>query len=185
MSRSVSEWLTCRGVRKKTAWLIVVPFLVFARPVPVLLWIGAFLTLLGLVLRGWSAGTISKAETLTTTGPYAYTRNPLYLGSFLIGVGLSIAGANFIWLALFLIYFIVTHTVAISRERAELTELFDQRYLEYQDQVPVFLPRLTPHHTHSPDDDSRFEWPRYLRNREWEALLGATAALAVLYLKLI
>ena len=163
----------------------MVPFLVFARPVPASLWTGALITLLGLVLRGWSAGTIRKAETLTTTGPYAYTRNPLYLGSFLIGVGLSIAGDNFMWLALFLTYFIATHAVAISRERAELTKLFDQRYLEYQDQVPVFLPRLTPHRTHFLDDDSSFEWARYLRNREWEALLGATAALAVLSMKLI
>ena len=185
MSFLVSNWLTHREVRRKTAWLLVIPFLVFARPVTVFFWVGLFLTLLGLVLRGWSAGTINKAETLTTTGPYAYTQNPLYLGSFLIGTGLSLAGGNLIWLLLFLIYFVATHRVAIFREQAELTERFCQKYLEYQNQVPVFLPMLSPYGSHSPDDDSGFEWARYLRNREWEALLGATAAVAVLLMKLI
>ncbi len=69
-------------------------FFVFARPRPLTLFVGGAIALLGLGLRAWAAGHIRKNAALATSGPYAYTRNPLYLGSFLLGVGFSIASSQ-------------------------------------------------------------------------------------------
>src|SRR5690606_23242257 len=74
-------------LRLKAVWLLVVPFLWLCRPTLELVLIGASIAGAGLLLRAWAAGTIHKEEDLTTSGPYAFTRNPLYLGSFLIGIG--------------------------------------------------------------------------------------------------
>src|SRR5712691_11798856 len=69
-------------------------FVLFAKPRPVTLLAGAGVSIIGLALRAWSAGHIRKNDALATSGPYAYTRNPLYLGSFLLGAGFTIAAAR-------------------------------------------------------------------------------------------
>ena len=173
------------GVRTKSAWLIVVPFFLLAGPTRASLAIGAVLSLVGLALRAWSAGTIHKGETLTTSGPYAFIRNPLYVGSFLIGAGLAIAGGSWLWLVLFLGFFAAVYGPTVAAEAARLTEKFGHRYVEYSAQVPAFIPRLTPFRGAGGQSAAGFEWSQYQRNREWEALLGAAAAFAVLWLKMV
>jgi len=164
-------------------WLIVLPFLVLARPTPTLLVWGAGLAALGLLIRGWSAGTIEKGEALATTGPYAFTRNPLYLGSFILGVGLALPGGHFVWPVAFAAFFGVVYVPTMRREAERLHDVFGTRYAEYAAQVPAFLPRLRPYQA-GPGDVGGFQWSRYLRYREWEALLGAATALAILSLRL-
>lgn len=173
------------GVRTKSAWLIVVPFFLLAGPTRASLAIGIVLSLAGLALRGWSAGTIHKGETLTTSGPYAFVRNPLYVGSFFIGAGLAVAGGSWLWLVLFLVFFVALYAPTVAAEAARLTEQFGHRYVEYSDRVPAFIPRLTPFRGGVGRRAARFEWSQYQRNREWEALLGAAAAFGVLWLKMI
>jgi protein-S-isoprenylcysteine O-methyltransferase Ste14 len=141
-------------------------------------------TTTGLVLRGWSAGTIRKGETLTTSGPYAFLRNPLYVGSFLIGAGLAAAGGSWLWLILFLGFFVVVYGPTISAEAERLTEQFGQRYVDYAARVPAFIPRLTPYRREDAPPTATFTWAQYERNREWEAALGAAAAYGLLALKL-
>ena len=86
-----------RTLRLKLVWLLVIPFIWFASPTsPSILW-GLALGLIGLLIRAWAAGTIQKEEQLTTTGPYAYTRNPLYIGSLLLGVGITLGGGHPTW----------------------------------------------------------------------------------------
>jgi hypothetical protein len=179
-----------RGLRTKSAWLLAIPFLVAARPTGPALAAGAAVAAAGLLLRGWAAGTIRKDEALTTTGPYARLRHPLYVGSFLIGTGLAVAGGHWLWPVLVLAFFAAVYRRTVAEEAERLTSLFGERYWTYAANVPAVLPRLRPY-GRTPEEpsprgpDDGFAWPRYLRNREWEALLGVGAALAVLAAKAI
>ena len=146
--------------------------------------LGMLISAAGLLLRGWSAGTIRKGETLATSGPYAFVRNPLYVGSFLIGAGLAVAGGAWLWLVLFLGFFVVVYGPTVTAEAERLTEQFGQRYVDYSAAVPAFIPRLTPFRGSEPDSAS-FAWSQYERNREWEALIGTAAAYGALALKMV
>lgn len=170
------------GLRTKSAWIIAVPFFLLASPSRVSLALGAGIAMVGLALRGWSAGTIHKDEVLTTSGPYAYVRNPLYVGSFLIGAGLAVAGGSWLWLVLFLGFFAAIYGPTVSAEAARLTERFGHRYVEYASKVPAFLPRFAPYP--GGDGSAGFGWAQYQRNREWEALLGAAAAFVLLWARM-
>jgi hypothetical protein len=157
-----------------------------ARPSPDgILW-GLAIAALGLALRGWSAGTIAKDERLAVGGPYAYTRNPLYLGSLLTGLGVALSAGHWWWPALFVLWFGAVYAPTMAKESQTLAESFANEYHEYVANVPQFIPRLTPYRaraSRSPETDgpsSGFTWARYRRNREWEAALGATAAFAIL-----
>jgi len=170
-------------LRLKAVWLLVVPFLVLARPTPDLLLVGGAVAVLGLLVRAWAAGTIHKESDLTTSGPYAFTRNPLYVGSFLIGVGVTVAGGHWIWTALFVVFFTVVYARTMAYEAGRLTELYGERYRAYARRVPAFLPRPTPYRPERPDASGGFRLSQYRRNREWEALLGGLAAFGFLALK--
>lgn len=183
-----------RGLRTRSAWLLAIPFLLLARPTPELLGAGAVLATLGLLLRGWAAGTIRKDEALTTSGPYAHLRHPLYVGSFLIGTGLALGGGHWAWVVLVILFFLVIYRGTVAEESERLARLFGSRYEEYATHVPALVARLTPYRPGGeagspaveapPPAPGGFAWRRYVRNREWQALLGAAAALAVLWAKL-
>lgn len=192
-----------RGLRTRSAWLLAVPFLLWARPSGGGLAAAAALVVSGLLLRAWAAGTIRKDEVLTTTGPYAFVRHPLYLGSFLIAVGLALAGGHWLWPSAVGAYFGLVYARTLREETERLTALFGHAYVEYAARVPALLPRLTPYRGPAdarptgawgiegaeagPDGGlptgRGFAWRRYARNREWEALLGALAVLALLAAK--
>ncbi len=171
-------------LRTRAAWLLAVPFLVLARPTAGTLAWGGALGILGLALRAWSAGTIHKNRSLTTSGPYAFIRNPLYLGSFLIGVGLSLAGGSWLWVFAFVAFFAAAYAPTIAAEQARLAELFGARYADYAREVPALVPRLTPYRSGERRSGPGFSLGTYMRHREWEALLGAAAAWAILAAKL-
>jgi protein-S-isoprenylcysteine O-methyltransferase Ste14 len=177
-----------RKVRLKAIWILVVPFLWLARPTPATLAVGAALAGLGAALRAWAAGTIRKERELSTGGPYAHTRNPLYLGSFLIGLGVTIAGARWAFVALFLAFFAVVYGAVIKKEARLLGELFGARYADYAKGVPLFVPRLAPYR--APADaggvaTGGFTLERWRRNREYEALLGVIAGFALLTARML
>lgn len=174
--------LTMRQLRLRAVWLIVIPFFWLASPSATTLALGASLTLLGLLIRGWSAGTIHKDRELTVSGPYAFTRNPLYLGSFFIGLGVATAGGHWIWPVVFLLFYATVYTRTMAGEARHLRELFPERYDEYAAEVPAFLPRLTSYRA-TGGGTHGFRWAQYRRNNEWEAALGAVAAFGVLALK--
>ncbi|HZD05008.1 MAG TPA: methyltransferase, partial [Longimicrobiales bacterium] len=98
-----------RWLRLRAVWLLVIPFLWLARPTPALLATGAGLAAVGLAVRAWAAGFIHKERELTTAGPYAYTRNPLYLGSFLVGIGVTVAGGRWLFVVFFLVFFVLVY----------------------------------------------------------------------------
>jgi protein-S-isoprenylcysteine O-methyltransferase Ste14 len=165
-------------------WLIVLPFLWFSTPTVQLLAIGAIVASTGLLVRAWAAGTLRKDEALITAGPYAFTRNPLFLGSFLIGVGSAVAGGHWVWPAIFLLFFVGTYRPTMALETRALGELFPAEYDRYKSEVPAFLPRVTPYRD-SAGVSGGFSWHQYRRNREWEASLGALAAFGLLAAKVV
>jgi protein-S-isoprenylcysteine O-methyltransferase Ste14 len=133
---------------------------------------GAIVAGMGEAVRIWAAGHLEKGREVTTTGPYAFTRHPLYLGSTIIGAGLAIASASLAVAALVVIYLAITLTAAIATEEAHLTEKFGAAYPAYREGRGV-------------KDDRRFSVGRALRNREHRAVIGLITALVLLALKAI
>jgi len=177
-----------RGIRTRAAWLLVVPFFLLATPTWGGLVVGGLIAALGLAVRAWAAGTIRKDESLTTSGPYAVVRHPLYLGSFLIGIGLALGGGHWAWPAAVVVFFAIVYPPTVREEAERLTELFGHAYVRYAARVPALLPRLrtsapSAERARRAPEEGRFSWRQYARNREWEALLGAAAAFAVLALR--
>jgi hypothetical protein len=136
------------------------------------------------LIRAWAAGTIHKEEDLTTSGPYAFTRNPLYVGSFLLGIGVTVAGGLWYFVLAFVVFYLAVYGTTMRGEAELLTSLFGDRYRHYAAHVPAFVPRLTPYR---PPEAGRapagFRLAQYKRNREWEALLGAVAGFAFMAAK--
>ncbi|MGC2111965.1 MAG: isoprenylcysteine carboxylmethyltransferase family protein [Candidatus Korobacteraceae bacterium] len=140
---------------------------------------GFVLAALGLLIRALASGQVKKDRELTTTGPYAYVRNPLYLGSILLGVGFVVAARD-LWLAVaLLLYFVVVYVPVIRAEQTYLGSQFPD-YAEYQRSVPSLLPRRLWFSGAA----AGFSRELYFRHREYNALLGAAAMLAVLIVKI-
>jgi protein-S-isoprenylcysteine O-methyltransferase Ste14 len=156
-------------------------FLLFAKPRPATLIAGAIISLSGLLLRAWAAGHIRKNSALATSGPYAFTRNPLYLGSFLLGVGFTIGSGRWQLGIPFALLFFGIYLPVMRVESATMTQLFGDSFLHYARAVPLFYPRLTPYR--SGDVRAEFDTSLYMRYREYRAALGLLIAWGLLVLK--
>src|SRR4026207_2561978 len=142
MSRRGGTWI--QRWRVPLGFICGAAFIFFARPTPRALLIGASVSLIGLALRAWAAGHIRKNAQLATSGPYAFTRNPLYLGSFLLGLGFTIApGRPRPALAPAGIFSGISMPV-MRVEASAMTQLFGSQYETYKRSVPLFFPRITP-----------------------------------------
>jgi protein-S-isoprenylcysteine O-methyltransferase Ste14 len=161
-------------------FLVAGLYAMFCRPTPPLAVAGLLVALAGLALRAWAAGHLAKNEALATSGPFAYTRNPLYLGTLIAAAGFALAGRAPWLAALFGLYFLALFLPVIGEEESHLCKLFPA-YAEYAARVPRLLPRLP----RVSAGDGRFQWTLYLRNREYQALAGYLAGAVVLASKLI
>jgi protein-S-isoprenylcysteine O-methyltransferase Ste14 len=142
-----------------------------AAPTPRSLLAGLVVALAGEAIRLWAAGHLEKGREVTASGPYAFTRHPLYLGSTVIGIGLAIAAGSLVVAALVAAYLAVTLAAAIRTEERHLTEKFGDRYPEYR-QGLVRVER-------------RFSLERAMRNREYRAVLGLAGGFALLAVKAV
>lgn len=144
--------------------LLGVLALVFlARPVPGMLAAGIVLAALAEAWRIWAAGTIHKSEEVTTGGPYAIVRHPLYVGSFIHSVAYCFMSGRWESFAFVLPLFCLVYGAAFSTEETMLHKLFGARYAEYCQRVPRFIPRLAkPQPGHG-----RFQWAQVLENKEY------------------
>ena len=144
---------------------------VLASPTRRSLLVGALVGLLGEGIRIWAAGHLEKGREVTTSGPYAWMRHPLYVGSSVMGAGLAIAARNAIVAVVIFFYLLVTIAAAIRTEEAHLTTKFGSAYPEYRQgaAAPVRRP---------------FSLARAARNREYRAAIGLLAALALLALRI-
>jgi protein-S-isoprenylcysteine O-methyltransferase Ste14 len=173
-----------RWLRLRAVWLLVIPFLWLAHPTGWLLVAGGALGALGLAVRAWAAGLIRKDAELMTQGPYAHTRNPLYLGSLLLGLGAVVAGGRWWFVAAFLVFFIAVYGPTMKREEVLLENLFGEHYRSYAANVPLLAPKLLPYRTIAKNGDGKFSLQRYRANREFDALVGALLGFGFLAVKL-
>lgn len=162
-------------------------FILLAEPTARTLVAGGVVAFAGLFIRAWSSGHIRKNERLAVSGPYAHTRNPLYLGSFIMGVGFTVAASGRPWLlpvlgGLFAALFLGIYLPVMRVEAATLAELFGEDYRLYARAVPLLLPRPTPYRDEG-GERLQFDAALYLRYREYRAALGVLAAFALLTLK--
>jgi hypothetical protein len=172
-----------RRIRVPLGFAFAVLFLWLAHPTPLFLALSLLLVVPGLLLRGFASGYVKKNAELTTTGPYAYTRNPLYLGSILIAVGFALA-ARSIWIALALVaLFLAIYLPVIRAEEQYLRSVFPG-FDAYATEVPRLIPRLVPAPQRNASPGS-FSSALYRKHREYNALIGAVSMYAALILKLV
>lgn len=178
-----ADWSrVARRVRVPMGFVFAGIYIWLAHPTFISMAWSLVLVLPGLWLRGYAAGYVKKNAELTVTGPYAYTRNPLYLGSLLIGIGFAIAARSW-WIALLLVVmFFAIYVPVIRSEEAFLREKFPE-FDDYTRRVPRMLPRLIPARIGA--DGGGFSFDLYLKHREWNALLGAIAIVGVLIAKMM
>ena len=160
-------------------------FFLLAEPNARTLAAGGAIALLGLLTRAWAAGHIRKNDALATSGPYAHTRNPLYLGSFVMGVGFTVAASGRWWQfvalgAAFAALFLGIYLPVMRVEAQTLAARFGEQFEAYARAVPLFLPRPTAYRGAR---ETEFDPKLYLRYREYRAALGLLAAFALLVLK--
>ena len=174
-----------RRARVPLGFVVAAVFLVFAHPTWMTLAWSLLLVLPGLWLRGYAAGYVKKNAELTRTGPYAYTRNPLYLGSMGIAFGFAV-GAGKWWLGLLLVVmFLSIYVPTILSEEVFLRATFAD-FDEYARSVPRLLPRVTPARFGASNTGSgRFSAERYQHHREYNALMGSAAIYAALILRML
>jgi protein-S-isoprenylcysteine O-methyltransferase Ste14 len=173
----MTSWkILAQKTRVPVGTVLGVLFLLFMHPSTQSLWIGGAVTLLGALLRLWAAGHIEKGKVLTQGGPYAYTRNPLYLGSFFMALGIIAAGQSY-WLLLpFGIFFGAFYFPVMKAEEQELFRGYGERFVQYSQKVSLFFPGLPK----TSQDSSTFLWSRVIRNREHRTLTSLIVAEAIL-----
>ena len=169
-----------RRVRVPLGFVFAAAYLWLAQPTWVSLLIGALVAALGLWLRAAASGHVKKNAELTVTGPYAYTRNPLYLGSLIIAVGFALASRNWWVSVVIVVFFLAIYLPVISSEEKFLAATFPG-FAAYAQQVPRLLPRLRSTSGHA----GSFSRSLYLQHREYNALIGAALILLALSLKLL
>jgi protein-S-isoprenylcysteine O-methyltransferase Ste14 len=143
-----------------------------AMPVPRSLAIGGAVAIAGELIRVWAAGHLEKSKEVTQSGPYRYTRHPLYLGSSLIGIGMALAANNVVVFVIVIAYLALTLTAAMRSEEAHLREKFGDAYDAYAEKRAVPMIR-------------QFSWARAIGNREHHTIAGLVSGLLLLVGKMI
>jgi len=169
-----------RRIRVPISFLAAIAYVWLARPSWPSLFVGTLVMIPGLALRAFASGHVQKDRQLTTSGPYAYTRNPLYLGSLMMAAGFAIAARSWWIVAIMLLVFVLIYGPVIAGEERFLRQNFPG-YEDYVRSVPRILPRLTAYRTQT----SEYTSARYWKHREYRASLGCLIMLAILAAKLI
>lgn len=169
-----------RRSRVPLGFVLAAVYLWLANPLAVSLLFSTLFIVPGLLIRALASGHVEKNQRLATTGPYAYTRNPLYLGSFIIASGFALA-ARSLWIVPILIaMFAAIYMPVIRAEEAYLAQHFPE-FAEYARRVP----RLAPNPNPPGKQRWEFSWDLYKKHREYNATLGSVAIMAALILKLL
>ena len=169
-----------RRIRVPLGFLFAAAYIWLARPTIASIAVGSGIALIGLGIRALASGHVQKNEVLATTGPYAYTRNPLYLGSLVLAVGFLIAARSW-WLPLIAAGMLLAIYLPVIRsEEAFLRSRFPE-FDDYASQVPRLVPRLRPYG--NPSRPNSFSWHLYWKHREYNAALGAGLMILALIAK--
>jgi len=169
-----------RRIRVPVGFAFTVIYILLSHPTWKSLAIGAAFVIAGITVRALASGHLKKNEELATSGPYTYTRNPLYLGSLILALGFAIAARNWWIAALLLLIFVAIYLPVISAEEEFLRTKFPE-FVQYCAEVPRVIPRLSSPRPYQPG----FSWGLYLKHREYNAAIGSVALLAALIAKLL
>jgi protein-S-isoprenylcysteine O-methyltransferase Ste14 len=187
--------LTFRKIAQRIrvpAGFILAPLLIIAaHPTGISLVAGAALAAIGLTIRAWASGHLRKNQELSVAGPYAYTRNPLYLGTFVMATGIAVATGSLWFVALFIAVYLLIYVPVMAAEADYMRELFPDDYELYSQKVPLMFPRLIPYSPRKADNQPgsqdgqphtarSFDLSLYLRHREYRAAIGIAFVLALL-----
>ena len=185
MSERTTWQKIARRIRVPLGFVFAAVFLWLAQPTVKTMLLSLLLVVPGVWLRAYAAGYVRKNAELTLTGPYAYTRNPLYLGSMMIAFGFAAAAASWIILIALAVLFAVIYIPTIQSEEGYLREHF-AGFNEYAEKVPRLFPRLTPAAFPANENASggRFSAEQWRHHREYNALMGAGAIYLALAVRL-
>lgn len=150
-----------------------------AQPTHGSLQIGVPIGLVGLAVRAWAAGHLRKNQQLAVSGPYAHVRNPLYIGSLLAGAGFGVAANHTALLAAIVGVFVFWFLPVVTEEEAHIRKILPG-YVDYESRVRRFLPSIVPRYS----SGREFDPGLYMENREYSALCGFLAFMAILWIKL-
>ena len=168
-------------LRVRAGLFLAIAVILLARPEWTSIFLGVLISFFGLAIRAWASGHLRKEKTLAVSGPYRYSRNPLYVGNFLLGIGIVVGARSWWVFGLFVGYYGIFYPLIIRRERNRMKQLFPQQYEEYRKKVPLFFPsvrkRLPAKGT--------FSWDLYRQNKEYRALQGTFLVWLILAAKLI
>jgi protein-S-isoprenylcysteine O-methyltransferase Ste14 len=153
-------------LRVTAGFVMVAAFAWFSHPDAESLAIGLPLSFCGIVLRAWAAGHLAKDQCLATSGPYSFTRNPLYLGTLITALGLAAAARSVGLAVLFSVLFALVYLPAIELEEQHLNDILPG-YASFAARVPLLIPRWPMQF-----GLERFSTALYRKNREYQALLG-------------
>ena len=181
--RRASVWKRWAAVAAKTRVAVSITLAIGAcwlsNPTLESLFVGWPVAFAGIALRAWAAGHLRKNQQLAVSGPYAYVRNPLYIGSLLSAVGLGICANDAVLLAGILVVFLLWFLPVVGEEEDHIRKILPG-FREYESRVRRFVPALTPRY----ESRIRFDPKLYLINREHSALLGFLAFILLLCFKL-
>lgn len=163
-------------LRVLAGFLMVVAFVWWSAPTGTSLSIGIPIAAVGIGIRAWAAGHLEKNMQLATSGPYAYVRNPLYVGTLLAAAGFAFASQRWELAVLFGGVFMLVYLPVIELEEQHLRKLFPE-YAGYAHRVPMLVPRPAA------IGEKSFRWSVYARNEEYQAALGFLAGAGFLVWK--
>lgn len=169
-----------RRIRVPVGFAVAVFYVWLARPTWTSLAAGGAICVPGLLLRAVASGHVQKNTCLTTTGPYAHTRNPLYLGSLIVAGGFAVA-ARSLWIVLVIVALFVAIYLPVVRAEERFLRLRFPEFADYERRVPRFLPRWA----HAETGPGKFSPQLYWKHREYNALLGAALMMGALAIKTV
>jgi protein-S-isoprenylcysteine O-methyltransferase Ste14 len=169
-----------KRIRVPLGFAFALLYLWLARPTPTSVSIGSAIVILGVLVRAVASGHVQKNEQLAISGPYAYTRNPLYLGSLILAIGFAITGRNW-WIGSGIVIFFLAIYLPVIRAEEEFLRSRFAEFAEYTRHVPRLLPRLTPFG----NSRGAFSSQLYRKHREYNAAVGACAIMIVLIAKML
>jgi protein-S-isoprenylcysteine O-methyltransferase Ste14 len=169
--------MTVKKIRRIPIFILALLLVIFAKPDLPGMFVGIILILLGEGIRIWAAGHLQKNEVLTVTGPYAYVKNPLYIGSILITVGFCILADNIYLLAAATFMFCFHYIPYKKRVEGErLREIFGSRFDDYDEKVPDYIPRWTPYS----NEKNPWQFNNFIENSEEGILMIVIAGILLI-----
>ena len=177
----LSNWpAIARKIRVPLGFFFAAAYLWLAHPSPKSIVAGSVMVIPGLILRGIASGFVQKNTQLTTAGPYAHTRNPLYLGSMILAAGFAVA-ARSLWIAVILLALFLFIYIPVVRSEENFLRAHFPEFNDYARRVPRFVPRLKTQQS----GGGSFSPGLYWKHREYNALLGTALVMAALVGKLL